>query len=113
MNTDLEINYIQNAVEPEKILTTQEQDPIKTDISNLKTPVNILLQPMSKITKTGVAGPPSQPMEKSTNVTDMSVKEIASGVSNSIIGILDDLFTKPDSESWISFLQEIIGVDKI
>lgn len=68
----------------------------------LENPTNILTQTKSSIT----TNPFIKPIE---NIyVNKSLNQINTNVSITFIGFLDDLFNKPDNESWPSYLIVII-----
>lgn len=97
-------------------------------IANLHTPIPILQQPSSSIVTTNPFIPHSQrefeihSIEESANkiiedswnknkmnsIQNLSIHEINSAISSSVIEFFDDLFVKPIDISWSDYLQLII-----
>lgn len=72
----------------------------------LENPTNILSQTKSDITTNPFIKPDdTKPINKTIN-------QINTNVSTTFMGFLDDLFNKPDDESWSSYLFVIIKKDE-
>lgn len=48
---------------------------------------------------------------KTTSIANLSIREINKNISLSCIGILDDLFIKPDDVPWATYIPNIIQKD--
>lgn len=90
-------------------LNTLPGEPLEVpDVSlPLENPTNILTQTKSDIT----TNPFIKPVENDMPV-NKSLNEINTNVSITFMGFLDDLFNKPDNQSWPSYLVEIIRKDE-
>jgi len=45
---------------------------------------------------------------KTTSISNLSIKDIIINISDSVIGILDDLFVKPDNINWPNYISSIL-----
>lgn len=70
-------------------------------------PTNILSQTKSDIT----TNPYIIPKEPNINFNP-NFSDINKGVSVTFIGFLDDLFNKPDTDTWVSYLPKIFNKDQ-
>lgn len=73
----------------------------------LKNPKPILQQTKSEIT----TNPFIKEAGSDEPIENPTFSQINENVSKSFVGILDDLFTKPDDESWNSYLPKILSKD--
>ena len=81
----------------------------------LQNPINILQQEKSSIT----TNPFVQPKTNIQNDTPKNIKvkpptffDINQKLSTSIMGLIDDIFEKPDDIPWIKYLQIILEKDE-
>lgn len=51
-------------------------------------------------------------IEKQEDIANPTFKDINKGVSITFIGLLDDMFNKPDDIDWFTYLKEILKKDK-
>ena len=49
---------------------------------------------------------------KTTSIANLSIKDIITNTADSIIGLLDDLFTKPKDISWKDYIPNILQKDQ-
>jgi hypothetical protein len=49
---------------------------------------------------------------KTSSILNQPIKDINKNIAGSIIGILDDLFNKPDDTDWTSYIQTILQKDQ-
>ena len=45
---------------------------------------------------------------KTTSISNLSIKDIITNISDSVIGILDDLFLKPENINWKDYISIIL-----
>jgi hypothetical protein len=45
---------------------------------------------------------------KTTSISNLSIKDIIINISDSVIGILDDLFVKPENINWPNYISSIL-----
>lgn len=95
-----------------------ELDPQVSDILNnqiyeenvklpLENPSNILSQQKSDIT----TNPYIKPVKEEQVPLNPKFSEINSNLSYSVLGFFDDLFIKPDNESWRDYFPMILSKD--
>lgn len=96
-------------------------------VININNPEPILLQERSNITTNPFIPNEQKEMElsildkeandilidknKQSKFTNLSIQQINKNISKSVIGLMDDLFTKPESRSWIEYIKEIMQKD--
>jgi hypothetical protein len=49
---------------------------------------------------------------QNSSIANMSLKYILQNMSNSVVGLIDDLFSKPDNVPWTHYLPDIIAKDQ-
>jgi hypothetical protein len=49
---------------------------------------------------------------KTSSILNQPIKDINKNIAGSVIGILDDLFNKPDDTDWTSYIQTILQKDQ-
>lgn len=49
---------------------------------------------------------------KTSSILNQPIKDINKNIAESVIGILDDLFNKPDDTDWTSYIQTILQKDQ-
>jgi len=97
------------------------------NIINIQNPEPILLQERSKITTNPFIPNEQREIELSmldkrsndilikknqqSKFTNLSIQQINANISKSVIELMDDLFMKPESESWIDYIKEIMQKD--
>lgn len=74
-------------------------------ILNQPDPFQTPIQPVSVVVQAEQVPQAPAPIEK------LSITDINRNFSNSMIGILDDLYTKPDTESWASYIYIVMTKD--
>lgn len=79
----------------------------------LQNPINILQQEKSFIT----TNPLIQPLQSNENLKDTQPKpptfyDINIKLSTSIMGLIDDIFEKPDDIPWLKYIQMILDKDE-
>ena len=84
-------------------------EPLEQPMVSLpfENPTNILSQTKSSITTNPFVKEPVLPEVKNPNFSDIN-----KGVSVTFIGFLDDLFNKPDTDTWTSYLPKILNKDQ-
>jgi hypothetical protein len=45
---------------------------------------------------------------KTSSISNLSIKDIITNISDSVIGLLDDLFSKPENINWKDYLSSIL-----
>ena len=45
---------------------------------------------------------------KTTSISNLSIKDIIINISDSVIGLLDDLFVKPENIDWPNYISSIL-----
>lgn len=45
---------------------------------------------------------------KTSSISNLSIKDIITNISDSVIGLLDDLFAKPENINWKDYLSSIL-----
>ena len=97
------------------------------NIINIQNTQPILLQERSKITTNPFIPNEQKEMELSilnkesndilikkhnqSKFTNLSIQQINANISKSVIELMDDLFKKPESKSWIEYIKEIMQKD--
>lgn len=79
----------------------------ENEILPLKNPQPILQQIKSEMT----TNPFIIPIQEESEIINPSFSEINKNVSTTFINLLDDLFNKPESESWNGYLPKILLKD--
>lgn len=49
---------------------------------------------------------------KTSSILNQPIKDINKNIAGSVIGILDDLFNKPDDTEWTAYIQTILQKDQ-
>jgi len=69
----------------------------------------ILVDPQARIDALQMKADNEMFIEQTPKV--LSLQGLGNNVSNTLLGILDDLFTKPDNISWMSYLSQVLLKD--
>jgi hypothetical protein len=79
------------------------------ELQDFKHPVNILQQPKSDL----VTNPFIKPhTEVISSTTTMKPTNHHNNIASSVIGLLDDLLTKPQDTPWLHYLPQILQKDQ-
>lgn len=80
-------------------------------IQNIHNPIPVLQQPKSQVLSNSLVPNTLQeetvqlPTHNTPSLLDISIRNVATGMSSSVLGFMEDIFHKSDSDSWIEHFQ--------